>query len=223
VRVSSFVLAGLVSLVSLTPSLGCKPEGSVDPSIQAAAEQGAWAIHETLEARIAAGEASEADRVAALDRVREAADDASAAHAYARASVAGRVAEKRGLGALDLLEETREWAELSIQRDPDFDGMAAKRLLGTLYVLAGRHLKKGDSEAGLELLEEVVEAHPDVARNQLRLGEGYVALGDAESGFEPLCRAQAGRATLTGEEQRLLDQLIEDAGGAEALGCEVAE
>jgi tetratricopeptide (TPR) repeat protein len=222
VRVSSLVLAGVVSL-SLAGSLGCKPKGSVDPSITAAAEQGAWAIHEALEARIAAGQASEADRVAALDRVREAADDGSAAHAYARASVAGRVAEGRGLQALALLEEMREWAEASIQRDPDFEGMAAKRLLGTLYVLAGRHLSKGDSEQGLELLEEVVEKHPDVARNHLRLGEGYVALGDAESGFEPLCQAQAGRATLTRDEQKLLDQLIEDAGGAAVLGCEVAE
>jgi tetratricopeptide (TPR) repeat protein len=223
VRVSSFVLAGLVSLVCLTPAIGCKPKGPVDPSIAAAAEQGAWAIHETLEARIAAGKASEADRAAALDRVREAADDGTAAHAYARASVAGRVAEGRGLQALDLLEEIREWAEASIQRDPDFEGMAAKRMLGTLYVLAGRHLKKGDSEEGLELLEEVAEAHPDVARNQLRLGEGYVALGDPESAFEALCRAQAGRASLTAEEQKLLDQLIEDAGGAAALGCEATE
>jgi hypothetical protein len=223
VRVSAFVLAGVVSLVALVAVTGCKPKGSVDPSIDVAAEQGAWAIHEVLEARIAEGQASEADRAAALDRVREAPDDGSAAHAYARASVAGRVAEGRGLQALALLEEMREWAEASIQRDPNFEGMAAKRLLGTLYVLAGRHLSKGDSEAGLELLEEVAEAHPDVARNHLRLGEGYVALGDAESGFEPLCRAQAGRATLTNGEQKLLDQLIEDAGGAGALGCEVAE
>ncbi|MFV8754236.1 hypothetical protein ACNOYE_27140 [Nannocystaceae bacterium ST9] len=218
-RVRNLVLAGLVSLL---PLIACKPKGSVDPSIGEAAQQGAWAIHEALEARILAGSASEADRVAALDRVREATDDGSAAHAYARASVAGRVAEDRGLKALALLEEMREWAEKSIARDPEFDGMAAKRLLGTLYVLAGRHLSKGDSELGLELLEEVAAAHPDLARNQLRLGEGYVALGDAESGFEPLCKAQAGRDSLTGEEQKLLAQLIEDAGGS-ALGCEGGE
>lgn len=222
-RVSTLVLAGIVSLVSLSLSTGCKPKGTVDPSIGEAADQGAWAIHEVLEARIIAGQASEADRVAALERARKAPDDGSAAHAYARASIAGRVAELRGLQALDVLEETREWAEASIERDPNFEGMAAKRLLGTLYVLAGRHLKKGDSEEGLELLEEVAEAHPELARNHLRLGEGYVALGDAESGFEPLCEAQAGRATLTGEEAKLLDQLIEDAGGAAALGCEAAE
>ncbi len=219
-RAPSFVLASLISLVALT---ACKPKGTVDPSIDAAAEQGAWAIHEALEARIATGQVSEADRVAALDRVREAADDESAAHAYARASVAGRVAEDRGLKALALLEEMREWAETSIERDPNFDGMAAKRLLGTLYVLAGRHLTKGDSEQGLELLEAVVEAHPDLARNHLRLGEGFVALGDAESGFESLCKARAGRESLTRQEQTLLDQLIEDAGGTAALGCEGAE
>jgi tetratricopeptide (TPR) repeat protein len=220
VRVSCFVLAGVISLLTLT---GCKPKGTVDPSIDAAAEQGAWAIHEALEARIAAGEVSEADRVAALERARSSPDDGSAAHAYARASIAGRVAQDRGLKALALLEEMREWAELSITRDPEFDGMAAKRLLGTLYVLAGRHLKKGDSEAGLELLEEVAEAHPEQARNHLRLGEGYVALGDPESGFASLCAAQAGRTTLTRDEAKLLDQLIEDAGGSAALGCEATE
>lgn len=197
----------------------CKPEGTVDPSITQASEQGAWAIHETLEGRIASGQASEADRAAALEGVRAAKDDGSAAHAYARASVAGRVAEGRGLEALRVLEEMREWAEKSIARDPDFEGMAAKRLLGTLYVLAGRHLSKGDSEAGLELLEEVAAAHPELARNQLRLGEGFVALGDPESGFEALCKAIAGRAELSAEEQRLLDRLIDDVGGAEALGC----
>lgn len=220
VRVASIVLAGLVSLVALP---GCKPEGTVDPSIDAAAKAGAWEIHEAIEGRILAGQASEADRAAALDRIRSSADDGSAAYAYARASVAGRVAELRGLKALPLLEEMREWAEASIERDPNFEGMAAKRLLGTLYVLAGRHLSKGDSEQGLELLEEVVEAHPELARNYLRLGEGYVALGDAESGFASLCQAKADRAGLTAEEGKLLDQLIEDAGGLAALGCEAAE
>lgn len=209
--------ASLVAILILAG--GCKPKGTVDPSITQASERGAWAVYEALEQRIASGQASEADRAAALDEVRALADDGSAGHAYAHAAIAGRTAENRGLEALRVLEEMREWAEKSIARDPAFEGMAAKRLLGTLYVLAGRHLSKGDSELGLELLEEVAAAHPDQARNHLRVGEAYVALGDAESGFESLCKAEAGRASLLTEEQRLLDRLIDDVGGKGALGC----
>lgn len=208
--------AALLGLASLS---GCKPSGTVDPTITEAKAEGAWAIHEALEARIAAGKVSEADRAAALETVRAAADDGTAAHAYARAAVAGRVAEERGLKALKILEEMRTWALKSIERDPEFEGLAAKRLLGTLYVLAANHLEDGDSEEGLELLEEVVDAHPDVALNHLRLAEGYIALGDPDPAFESLCVAQAGRDTLRAEEAALLDSLIAELGGAEALGC----
>jgi hypothetical protein len=207
-------------------SIACKPKGTVDPSISTIssdAEAGAWAVHEALEARIRSGADSEADRHAALDKVRAAPDDQSAAYAYARASVAGRVAEGRGLGALDLLEEMRTWAQRSIERDPKFQEMAATRMLGTLLALAGQHLKGGDSEKGLELLESVVEAHGDNPLNHLRLAEAFVALGDPESAFESLCVAVGGRAALSPEEQRLLDRLVDELGGSEALGCSSGE
>jgi tetratricopeptide (TPR) repeat protein len=203
-------------------SVACKPKGTVDPSIAAVtsdAEASAWAVHEALEDRIRSGGASEADRQAALDKVRAAPDDQTAAYAYARASVAGRVAEGRGLKALKILEEMRTWARTSIERDAKFQDMAATRMLGTLLALAGQHLDGGDSEEGLELLESVVEAHPDNPLNHLRLAEAYVALGDPESGFESLCVAVAGRAQLMAEEQRLLDRLVDEVGGAEALSC----
>lgn len=203
-------------------SLACKPQGTVDPELAAIANDeagGAWAVHEALEQRIVSGTASEADREAALEKVRAAPDDQSAAYAYARASVAGRVAEGRGLKALKLLEEMRTWTRASIERDPGFEGMAATRMLGTLLALAGQHLDGGDSEEGLELLESVVKAHPDNPLNHLRLAEAYVALGDAESGYESLCAALAGRAQLSSEEQRLLDKLVEEVGGADVLGC----
>jgi hypothetical protein len=211
----------LLGVVALS-GLACKPKGTVDPGLAAIASDeagSAWAVHEALEERIGAGSASEADRQAALDKVRAAPDDQTAAYAYARASVAGRVAEGRGLKALKILEEMRTWARRSIERDPSFQDMAATRMLGTLLALAGQHLDGGDSEEGLELLESVVEAHPDNPLNHLRLAEAFVALGDAESGYESLCVALAGRAQLSGEEQRLLDGLIEEVGGADVLGC----
>ena len=204
-------------------SLACKPKGTVDPSIEQVEPADAWAAYELLEQRIAAGEASEADRVAVLEKVRAAPDDQTAAYAFARAAVAGRAAENRGLAALDIIEEMRTWCLTSIERDPEFQGMAATRMLGTLYVLAGRHLKQGDSEEGLELLESVVDAHADVPVNHLRLAEGYINLGDVDPALESLCVARAGASELSGEERALLDSLIEGIGGADLLPCAAAD
>lgn len=213
-RLTLFV-AALASMAALA----CKPKGTVDPTI-AEAPADAWAIHEALEQRIATTGANDAERAAALDKVRTAPDDQSAAYAYARASVAGRVAEGRGLKALALLEEMREWSETSIERDAAFMDMAATRMLGTLHVLAGQHIKSGDSERGLELLESVLDAHPEHAVNHLRVAQGYIVLGDPEPALELLCVAIAKRAELTAEEQKLLDGLIGDVGGE--VSCEGA-
>ncbi len=213
---------GLILAAALAIVGACKPEGTVDPTISEVGAD-AVAVHQALEQRIAAGGASEADRASALEQARGAPDDGSAAYAYARAAVAGRMAEERGLQALDLLDEIRDWASKSIERDPSYQGMAATRMLGTLHVLAGRHFEGGDSEKGLELLEGVLEALPDAVVNHLRVAEAYIALGDPEPAFERLCVAQAGRAQLTAEEQRLLDALVVDAGGPEVLGCEAGE
>lgn len=213
-RLTLFV-AALASMAALA----CKPKGTVDPTI-AEAPADAWAIHEALEQRIATAGANDAERAAALDKVRTAPDDQSAAYAYARASVAGRVAEGRGLKALALLEEMREWSETSIERDAAFMDMAATRMLGTLHVLAGQHIKGGDSERGLELLESVLDDHPEHAVNHLRVAQGYIVLGDPEPALELLCVAIAKRAELTAEEQKLLDGLIGDVGGE--VSCEEA-
>lgn len=212
--------AAAVALVLGLASVACKPSGSVDPSIEQADRADPLALYELLEQRIAAGADTEADRVAALEQLRAAPDDQTAAYAFVRAAVAGRVAEGRGLKALKLLEEMRTWALLSIERDPIYRDMAATRMLGTLYVLAGQHLADGDSEQGLELLEDVVDAYPDAPTNHLRLAEGYVALGDPEPAYPSLCLAQGSRAQLTAEEQRLLDGLLEDIGGVELLVCD---
>lgn len=212
-------LSALTCLVVLGLS-ACKPKGTVDPSIVEASQRGAWAVYEALEARIATGEVSDADRVAALEEIRAGEDDGSARYAYARAAVAGRVAELRGLQALAILEEMRTWALESISRDAAFEDMAAQRLLGTLYVLAGNHLEAGDSEDGIELLESVVDAHPDDPVNHLRLAEGYIALGDPDPAIEGLCIAASQREVLREEERRLLAQLFDDLGAAEESLCE---
>jgi len=203
--------------VMLSGASGCRPQGTVDPTILEAEREGAWSIYEALELRVASGSVSDADRLAALEKLRVAEDDHTAAYAYARAAVAGRVAELRGLKALKILEEMRTWSLESIARDPGFEDMAAQRMLGTLYVLAGDHLDAGDSEDGLELLEAVVDSFPDRADNQLRLAEAYIALGDPDPGIEPLCLAALGRAALSGEEQILLASLLEELGGQDSL------
>jgi tetratricopeptide (TPR) repeat protein len=214
----------MLGVLALGVGPACKPKGSVDPSIASIATEdvGAWAVHEALEARIAAQTDSPADRQAALDKVRAAPDDQTAAYAYARASVAGRVAEGRGLKALKLLEEIRTWAQRSIERDREFQAMAATRMLGTLLALAGQHLDGGDSEQGLELLESVVAAHPNEAINRVRLAEAFIALGDPEPALDELCAAAAlldQGAGLRDEEQRLFESLVSEVGGRAALGC----
>jgi hypothetical protein len=144
----------------------------------------------------------------------------SAEYAYARAALAGRLAEVKGLSALNLIVEMERWARVSMALNPRFRSGAARRMLGTLYVLApARFVKYGDSEDGLELLELQVEKYPRELVNRLRLAEGYVALNDHESAFEPLCACLAQKAELRPSEQRLLKTLVREIGGPAALEC----
>jgi hypothetical protein len=86
-------------------------------------------------------------------------------------------------------------------------------LLGTLYVIAPAVvLEHGDSEQGIELLEGLVAAHPDVMENHLRLAEGYIALGDPAPARPHLCLCLAGKEKLRRDEQSLLTHLFADAG-----------
>jgi hypothetical protein len=86
-------------------------------------------------------------------------------------------------------------------------------LLGTLYVIApGPLVAHGNSEQGIELLEELVSEHPQVVENQLRLAEGYIALGDPDPAGPSLCACLAHREALRRDSQRLLDQLLAAAG-----------
>jgi hypothetical protein len=181
----------------------------VSSRLQAAAKSGdALAVSDALEALIAAGKDTLADREYAYQAViRE--DDGSAAYAFARATVTGRLVQARGLLGASLVGEVEKWAMRSRELDPTFRDGAATRLLGTLWVLAPASLlSHGDSERGLELLEALTEQHPESARDQLRLAEAYIALHDPEPAAPHLCFCLAHEAALLGDEQRLLRELL---------------
>lgn len=211
-------------LVASLLAAGCpKPpaDGDVAPTMATAAEQAnAIEIYDELEALIADGADTEQDRQYALDRLTELEDDQTAAFAFARAAVLGRVAELRGVKAGKLVTQAETFARRSIERDPKFRDGAATRMLGSLYVMAPpRLVEHGDSEEGLELLEGLVESNPDDVVNHLRLAEAFIHLGDPEPGLPSLCRTLDDRDGLRADESALLDRLIADVGGSEVLQC----
>jgi len=209
------------SILVVVLALACGPKPTrTDTTAPEAAERDAYAIYEQLETAIEAGQATEDDRVEAYQRAVAVADDRSAAYAFARAALSGRVAELRGAKAGKLVTEAESWARQSIERDPEFRERAATQLLGSLYVMApGRLVEHGDSETGLEMLEALVEAKPDVASYRLRLAQAYVHLGDEEAAKPQLCASVPLRDRLRKDEQRLLDDLVAETGGPDALGC----
>ena len=200
------------------PTVGPQDSGA---AVQPAQTRSAAEVLDVIESRIAAGEDSEKERVAAYDEVRAMADDGSADYAFARGALAGRVAENRGAGAGKLVTEAETWARKTLERDPNYRNGAAVRMLGSLYVLApGRLVEHGDSEDGLSMLEDLVESRPEDPVNHLRVAEAYLHLGDPEPSFAHLCQAQQAASVLRPDERRLLERLVEDAGGASVLGCE---
>ena len=210
------VLLGLALLLIACPGT----IAPLRPEMQAAANRrDALGLSEELERLIDADRATDGDREAAYDAVQRWTDP-SAEYAYARAALAGRLAQLRGLQAIGLVGEVEKWALESIKRDPKYQEQAATRMLGSLYVLAPSSMvEHGDSEKGLEMLEKLCERYPNTLENHLRVAEAYVALGDAEPAFTHLCRCERERARLRPSDQRVLDKVISDAGGKEALGC----
>jgi hypothetical protein len=213
-------LAILVLLSSCTREV--PPASSVTPDLaQATANEDPLAILDELEKLIEQGKDSENDRVYAYDRIKKIADDGSAGWAFARAASTGRLAELRGAGAGKLVGETENHARLAMERDAEFRDGEVKRMLGTLYVKApARLVEHGDAEDGLTLLEDLVAADPDEPRNHLRVAEAYIHLGDAEPAGVHLCTALVKRSEFRLDEQKLLDALVEEAGGRGALPCE---
>ncbi len=186
---------------------------SVGASLRAAVEtKDALVIADALEELIAQGADTPEDRQLAYAEVRANAVD-TAACAYARAVVTGRLVQLKGLLGADMVGEVEHFALRSRKLDPAFREGAATRMLGTLYVVApAALLRNGDSETGLELLLGLVQQRPDVIENHLRVAEAYIALGDAEPAKPHLCRCSAERARLRRDDQSLLAQLLKDAG-----------
>lgn len=201
----------------------CAPKdgGTTTAPDAAAPKRDALAIYDQLEAKIVEGRDRESDRIAAYDEAATVADDQSAAYAFVRAALAGRVAENRGAKAGKLVGEAEGWARKSIERDPEYRDRAATQLLGSLYVMApGRLVAHGDSETGLELLEGLVAARPDEPRYRMRLAQAYVHLGDDDPAKEHACLALTSADRLRADERKLLDGIVADLGGAGALGCD---
>lgn len=210
---------GACALVACTPA-----PATVSPTGGATSEPAepvdARAILVALENDIEAGAATEKDRERAYETVVASADDGSADYAFARAALAGRLAELRGVGAGKLVTEAESFARLALEREPEYDEGAATRMLGTLYVMApGRLVEHGDAEDGLSLLEDLVEVRPEDPRNHLRVAEAYIALDDPDPAVPFLCFAQAHRDGLRRDDQRLLDTLSETFGGKAGLAC----
>jgi hypothetical protein len=186
--------------------------GRVSPALEAAADRNPLAVADALEALIAAGEDSPADREYAYTVVTRGEED-TAAYAFARATVTGRLVQQRGLLGASLVGDVEDWALRSSELDPAFRDGAAARLLGTLWVLAPASLvEHGDSERGLELLAALVRDHPDQIENHLRLAEAYVALHDPAPAMTHLCMCLANKTALRRDEQKLLDGLVAVAG-----------
>jgi len=201
----------LAALLCLGSACAMRRE-AVHPELSATGErQDALALSDALEALIAVGQDTPADRQYAYDIVRGHEED-SAPAMFARAAVTGRLVQQQGLLAAHLVPEIERCARRSQELDPEFRGGAATRLLGTLYVMAPAVLlQHGDSERGLQLLEGLVQTHPDVLENHLRLAEAYIAFGDPAPAGPHLCRCLAGKAALRPDDQRLLHQLIDSA------------
>ncbi len=193
---------------------GCaSPPAVVNPELLTPAEQGdALATADALEALIERGADTLADREYAYAAVQQGEQD-TAAYAFARAAVTGRLVQQRGLPGAKLVGEVEHWALRSRELDPGFRDGAATRLLGTLYVIApAAFLDRGDSEYGLELLEQLTQERPDMVENQLRLAEAYISLGDPEPATPHLCACLERRDALRRDDRELLARLVATAG-----------
>jgi hypothetical protein len=189
--------------------------GAVHRTLEsAAASSDALTTSDALEALIADGKDSPADRRYAYDAVRRREED-TAGYTYARAVVTGRLVQQEGLLGAAMVPDVERYARRSRELDPDFRDGAATRVLGTLYVIAPASLLvHGDSEEGLALLESLVQRHPETAANHLRLAEAYIALGDIAPAGPHLCLLLSHRGELHPDEQVLLERLVREIGGA---------
>jgi hypothetical protein len=169
-------------------------------------------IYDTLEALIAEGDDTRNDRKNAFAAVRNRNED-TAAFQFAWAAIAGRLVQQRGLLAANLVKDIERHARRSVELDPKFRDGAATRLLGTMYVVApSSFVEHGNSELGLEMLLELVEKYPNDPENHLRAAEAYIALNDPLPAAPHICACLPVRETMRRDYQKLLENLIADAG-----------
>jgi len=190
------------------------PLGPAHPELTAVAAKGdALAISDALEALIADGKDSRADREGALAAISSHPEN-SAQYAFARAAITGRVVQVKGpFAAAGLVRDVEYWAEVSRKLSPNFREGAATRMLGTLCVMAPSSLLEHcNSEKGIEMLEALQRQHPETPENNLRLGEAYLSQGDPDTAVTYLCFALTKKAALRHVDQTLLDHLMSDAG-----------
>jgi predicted Zn-dependent protease len=206
--------ATLLGLMLACPLAACggPPVGTTHAELAAvAAKHDALALSDALEALIAEGRDTLADREFAYQQI-SAHEEPGAAYAFARAAVKGRYIQIKGVTvAAQLAGEVEVWASKSRELDPSFRNFIATRMLGTLYVLApATLLHHGNSEDGLTLLDDLVKAHPEVPENHLRLAEALIALGDPAPAVPHLCACLAVKASLRHDDQILLERLVKD-------------
>lgn len=211
--VRSIRSGALGALLLIAAGSGCVHWPSpVNPALEAAARRdGPIAVSDALEALIEAGQDAPADREFAYETVKGNRED-SAAAAFGRAAITGRLVQHQALRGAHLVREVERNALRSRELDPTFRDGAATRLLGTLYVAApATFLAEGDSERGLALLEGLVTENPARLDNHLRLAEAYLALGDPAPAEPSLCRCRDSRGALRRDERLLLDRLLSQA------------
>lgn len=204
-------LAFVAFAMALTACSVLRPAGYENFSV-AVKKGDAIQIYDTLEALIAENDDTRADRKAAWRAVRERNED-TASFQFAWAAIAGRYVQYKGLLASYLLKDMEKHARRSLALDPNFRNGAAKRLLGTMYVVApSSMLEHGDSEVGLEMLEELVTAYPEDPETHLFLAEAYITLNDPAPAAPHLCFCLGVKSKMRKDEQQLLDNLVSDAG-----------
>lgn len=219
-----FVALGprFVALAAMLVALGgCFDVIHLRPELRApASRRDPLALAEALERLIEEGRATTDDRAAAYEAIRGWQAD-TVEYAFARASLAGRLAQVKGVTAIGLVREMETWGRLAMKLDAKWHQGAARRLVGTMYVLVpGSLVQHGTSEDGVELLEKQAKEFPDDPVNRLRLAEGYVTLGDTDSALAPLCFVVAHEKELKRSDDALLDALLEQLGGRAKLPCD---
>jgi hypothetical protein len=206
-----------VAMLGLSACVVLRPPGYEEFKV-AVAKGSAIQIYDTLEALIAEDDDTRNDRKNAFAALRNRNED-TAEFQFAWAAVAGRVVQQRGLLAVNLVKQIETHARRSVELDPTSRNGAATRLLGTMYVIApSSFLEHGNSELGLEMLEGLVVEYPNDPENHLRTAEAYIALNDPEPAAPHLCACLAVRDTMRKDDQKLLENLIADAGHFECPG-----